>query len=481
MKAENRCGSGLILIAVLLLTVSGLAAQTQVKPSRWNMYSVDQDVRLGQASAEQIEKQLPILNDSYVQRYVSDIGRRLVDVVQGPEYPYQFKVVNVSDINAFALPGGFMYVNRGLIEAARSEDELAGVMAHEIAHVALRHGTSQVSKAQAASTGLGILGAILGDRGGASRDIVQAAGGLGLNATFLKFSRDAEKQADIVGAQTLHKAGYDPQAMATFFELLREKRGRDTSGVENFFSTHPAPERRAERIEEEVRLLGPQRQRRAVGDFDRLQRHLDRMGKAPSMADLQRDPNAGRDTAGGGGSRDEGVVADEADIDRIEAPARRLRTFRQRDELYRIEYPENWRSASGDGYAAVLAPRGGLVRTRQSVDTVYGLMIDRFEPSGRRPSLARASDQLLDQLLEGANSYLRVRGGWRETDIDGRTALVRTLRGRSPVTREDERVTLFTRFLDDGSLIHLIFVVPDDRYREARDTFEKMLDSLRIE
>lgn len=186
-----------------------------------------------------MEGQLPLLDDPTAQGYIERIGERLVSVVQGPEFPYQFKVVNVSDVNAFALPGGFMYVNRGLIEAASFEAELAGVRAHEIAHVALRHGTNQASKAYLAQAGFGALGGLLGK--GSTADIMGAIGGFGLNATFMKFSRTAEEQADVVGAQMLAKVGYDPMSMADFFEKLREQSGKDPSKLEQFFSSHPAP------------------------------------------------------------------------------------------------------------------------------------------------------------------------------------------------------------------------------------------------
>src|SRR5262249_23526272 len=145
----------------------------------------------------------------------------LAAVAPGPRFQYSAEVVNSPEINAFALPGGYVYVNRGLIRAVRSEDELAGVIAHEMAHVAQRHGTSQATKAYGAQLGRGILGQVLG--GGRNRGVnlaEQVVGGLGLNALFMKFSRSAESEADRVGARMMARAGYDPMAMADFFDLL---------------------------------------------------------------------------------------------------------------------------------------------------------------------------------------------------------------------------------------------------------------------
>lgn len=278
--------SSTFLTLLIFFSWSGesIWAQTRVDPG-FNLFSVEQDIEIGRESAKQVEEQLPVLDNRQVQDYVGRIGARLEQVVPGPDFPYQFKVLNVSDINAFALPGGYMYINRGLIEAARSEAELSGVMAHEIAHVALRHGTNQASKAYLAQAGLSLLGALFGGGNSTTADMIGAIGGFGLNTVFLKFSRSAEEQADVLGAQILVKAGYDPMAMADFFETLRESSG-DPGTVEQFFSSHPAPANRASRIQEESRQLGPVRKVAPVGDFRRIQSTLSRMPAAPSMQEL---------------------------------------------------------------------------------------------------------------------------------------------------------------------------------------------------
>jgi beta-barrel assembly-enhancing protease len=270
---------------ILWLLTLGTFGQTQVKPG-FNLFSEKQDVEIGRQSAAEVDKQLPVLKDKTVQAYVNRIGKRLAAVAPGADYPYQFKVLNLSDFNAFALPGGFMYVNRGLIEAAGDEAELAGVMAHEIAHVALRHGTNQVSKAYLAQAGLGVLGGVLG--GGQTSDVIGAVGGFGLNSLFLKYSRNAEEQADIVATQMMAKAGYDPMAMARMFERLREQSGRDPGKVEQFFSSHPAPANRARRVQQEAQAVGPVKKRGPVDNFGKMQARLKKMGPAPSMAEATR-------------------------------------------------------------------------------------------------------------------------------------------------------------------------------------------------
>src|SRR5947199_2060820 len=236
----------------LVLSVGVAEAQTKIKPG-FNLFSPQDDVQVGQQSAAQAEQQLPILRDAAAQAYVNRIGQRLAANAGGPNFQYQFKVINQSDINAFALPGGFIYVNRGVLDQARNEGEVAGVLAHEISHVALRHGTHQASKAYAAQAGISILGGLLGGKmGQGTADIINAVGGLGLNALFLKYSRDLESQADVRGSQILAASGYSPADMVSFFQTLERV---DPSKKTNWLSDHPAPPDRISRIQREAKSL----------------------------------------------------------------------------------------------------------------------------------------------------------------------------------------------------------------------------------
>jgi len=461
---------------VLLPLASGqLIAQTKVSPG-FNLFSPEQDVQVGQQSAAQVESQLPILRDRGIQDYVSDIGKRLAGAVPGPKFPYQFKVIDVADINAFALPGGFMYVNRGLIEASRDEAELAGVMAHEMAHVALRHGTNQASKAYLAQAGLGVLGGLLGNS--STGQIIGAVGGFGLNSLFLKFSRTAEEQADIVGAQTLARSGYDPMAMARMFETLRERAGRDPSGIEEFFSSHPAPKNRAARIQKEAQLIGGVQERRPVGGFQQIQAQLDRLPPAQSMERLAQ--------SGPSDPRQGGRPGQTAEI-RIEEPSSRMKTLEQKDQIFRIDYPENWRVYEGrEGYGVTVAPEGGIVQTQNGQPSiVVGAVVNHYVPfngryEGQRTSLTEATDDLIQQIT-GTNQHLRVgRGSKREGQLQGERTLSATLSGQSPVTGQEERVTVFTQELPDGHIIYTLFIAPGQYYDRLGDTMNRMASSLQV-
>src|SRR6266487_3936582 len=154
-----------LLVLTILCSAAVAEAQTKIKAG-FNLFSPEQDVEVGQQSAVEAEQQLPILNDSQINSYINQIGQRLAANAGGPQFQYRFRVVNQADINAFALPGGFIYINRGVIDNSRNEGEVAGVIAHEISHVSLRHGTHQASKAYLAQAGIGILGGILGGKMG---------------------------------------------------------------------------------------------------------------------------------------------------------------------------------------------------------------------------------------------------------------------------------------------------------------------------
>ena len=182
------------------------------------------------------------LRDPQVSAYIARIGKRLAAAAPGAKYPYSFTVANYRDINAFSLPGGPVWINRGVLHAAGNESQVAGVLAHEIAHIAQRHAADQMTKAIVAKWSLGMLGAMLGNVGGAGT--AQVAGAAVADGVFLKFSRDDEQEADRVGLQIMTRAGWDARGMIELFEVLRREANRDPSAVDVFMSSHPSPQNR---------------------------------------------------------------------------------------------------------------------------------------------------------------------------------------------------------------------------------------------
>ena len=470
------------MILLGLLALSSVAgAQTQVKPG-FNLFSVQQDIEIGKQSAVEAERQLPLLRDSSVEDYVDDLVERLGSAAPGHKFPYQGKVVNASDINAFALPGGYLYLNRGLIEAARTEGELAGVMAHEIAHIALRHGTHNASKAYATQAGIGVLGGIL-TRGKtrSTAQIINLIGGLGLNAVFLKYSRDAETQADIVGTQILSRAGYDPMDMANFFEVLRKQHDKDPGRLAQFISSHPTPANRSARVQQEARLLGSPGASRTTGRFASVQGELRGMPAARSMQQIA----SGQGTRGGQRTSRTGQTAQRGTPVRVETPSSRFSSFRQRDDFFELQHPDNWRAFEAEnGFGVTIVPEGGVVETEDGQQSiVYGVIVNHYDPiegrSGQRATLDSALTDLTAQIRQ-SNTHLRSTGSVRRETIDGQAARSLVLSGRSPATGEDERVTVFARQMGDDHIIYALFIAPGRDYPSLSRTFTQMMNSMHV-
>ena len=273
VRTHFALAAGLFLCLAIFLVPGASAQRSQLRPG-WNAFTPQEDISLGKRAATDAEKQLALCNAPRVDAYLTQLGTRLAQKLPtgGVQYPFEFHCVNDKAINAFALPGGYVFVNRGAIEAADNEAQLAGVMAHELSHVALRHGTNQATKAQAAQMGLGIFGAIFGGSTGGA--LLTQLGTFTAGGVLLRYSRTAESQADVMGTQVLYDTGYDPRAMAQFFEKLEaEMKGKNPP---EFFSDHPNPEHRVERVDEEIDKLGgvPSNAKRDSQEFEAIKREV---------------------------------------------------------------------------------------------------------------------------------------------------------------------------------------------------------------
>jgi beta-barrel assembly-enhancing protease len=266
-------------------------------------YSLESEIRMGKEYAQQVEASVKMVQDPVVTEYVNRIGQNLVRNSDA-QVPFTIKVIDSDEVNAFALPGGFFYVNSGLILAADEEAELAGVMAHEIAHVAARHATRQITRAQWANIGTIPLIFVGGGIGYA----VRSAAGLALPMTFLSFSRGFEAEADYLGLQYMYKTGYDPQAFISFFEKLQAKEKKKPGTLARAFSTHPQTPDRIEKSQEEIGKILPARPQYIVStsEFDDVKSRLaaienrhkvldDKEGNRPSLRRTSTKDKSGKD------------------------------------------------------------------------------------------------------------------------------------------------------------------------------------------
>ena len=240
---------------------------------KMNWFSIEKEIALGKGLAQEVERSSKLIDDPVVTEYVNRVGQNLVRNSDA-KVPFTIKVIDSDEVNAFALPGGFFYVNSGLILRAQEESELAGVMAHEISHVTARHGTCQATKGELAQL-LSIPAMIFIPYTWAGYAMYQGMN-LAIPLTFLKFSRDAEREADFLGVQYMYKAGYDPNSYVTFFERIQADEKRRPGTIPKAFSTHPPTPERIGNTQKEIARILPARQEYIVttSEFDTVKARL---------------------------------------------------------------------------------------------------------------------------------------------------------------------------------------------------------------
>ncbi len=472
-RAMKRLSAWVVVSAIFAMPLAAVA-QTRIETPK-NKYSVQDDVKLGQQASQQVRQQLPILRDGNTDNYVESVGRRLVAAIPAefrhPEFNYSFDVVNARDINAFALPGGPMYVNRGMIEAASREGEMAGVMAHEISHVALRHATAQATETQKFQIGsvLGqIAGAVIGGVPGA---VIGGVSQIGFGAGALKYSRKYETQADILGAQIMARAGYDPRDLARMFQKIEQQGGG--RGAPEWLSSHPNPGNRYERIMQEAAALrvSPEGAVQNSREFQNIQARLRSMSPAPTMAEIarsgQRYPTNGQNYP-----NEDNYPRGE----RVVYPSTRYRTV-SAGNLFSLRIPDNWREVGSGNNTVTYAPPGAYGSVQGQFVFSHGMMVGAANVGSR--NLRQATEAVVNSLLQN-NPYLRRQGGYQRVTIDGRPGLATSLVGRSPLLNQNEIVNIYTVQLRDGSLAYVVGVAPQSDYQRYQRTFGEVVNSVQL-
>jgi hypothetical protein len=441
----------LILISILILNVTLLAQRTRLRPGR-NLFSPQQDIEMGREVAKEAEQQLVLIKNNSANAYISALGQLLATKAPNENnFPFTFKIVDDKSINAFALPGGPVFVHRGAIEAADNEAQLAGVIGHEMGHVILRHGTNQVTKAQFAQAPLAILGGVLGNSSMGA--LVTQLGGFAAGSILLKYSRDAETQSDLMGTQILYDMGYDPRAMAQFFDkLAKEHKGSKT---EEFFSNHPIPENRIGNVNDEIRKLGgsPANPRLDSPDFQEVKR---------IMLSLPEPPKPNTKPASGAGDKPAAAPP---------APSSRFIDFAAGG--IRLKHPDNWKP-SVNGSNVTLAPDRGM---DSKGNLAYGLIIDVFKPQRAR-NLNEANSQFLSDLSRNNPSMKTVRSP-TQSRLDGQNALVTELSNASPIGGQETDVVV-TVLRPNGDLLYFVQVAPTKDFAQYQSAFRNLLNSVSL-
>jgi len=452
----------LILLLIFSVTRPGML-DARVTPSHgFNMFSAQEELQAGQQSASKVATQLPVLPDSDpVTIYVQRLGAQLAAHAPGEKWPYTFHVVNQKEINAFALPGGPVFVNVGTIQAADNEAELAGVMAHEISHVVQRHGTRAASKQMAAQLPLAVLGGVMGQ--GALSQMAQMGLGFGLGSYFLKNSRKSESEADLLGTDIMYDTGFNPRAMADFFEKIQSQGG---ARGPQFFSDHPDPGNRAQAVGAEVATLPRKTSYRSdSAEFRDVKQRVARM--QPLTAQQIAARQAQGMTTGSGAQPSGGAQ-----------PGASLRSFTHRD--FTISYPENWQLYGDQNSAVTIAPQGGVIQNA----VAYGFMINTYQPEDTNASLDQSTHDLLSSLRQ-ANPDVRQIGQDENIRINGVAGKSVDLIGTSPLKDQNgrpnqERDWLVAVKRRDGTLLYVVAIAPDKDFESLRPTFEQMLKSMQM-
>lgn len=447
---QARRSLSLLLAAATLVAAQGLP---RLKPG-FNLYSKSQDVELGRAAADQVGKEYQAVRDAQLSAYVSRIGKKLAAQPQADpaSFPYSFTLVYDKSVNAFALPGGPAFVHTGLILEAENEAQLAGVLAHEISHVALRHGTNQASKAMGLQLIAGVFGASVGGKGMLGQ-LTQAGIAFGANSVLLKYSRDAERQADLLGAQIMAGAGYNPIEMARFFEKLEAQGG---GRGPQFLSDHPNPGNRVKLVEDEIKYLPRASYVADSGEFRAMQERVKALKgySEPKKASAQ------------------GQASDATSA----RPSGRYRQFQGRG--FALDYPDNWQVLGDQTSGSVtLAAPAGVLDSQSGSQIGYGVIVTYVQENA--PADLNSRTQQLVAEFQKSNPSMNVVGSSRRTRVGGQQALVTTLNSASPYRGQTEMDTLVTVSRPDG-LFYLIFIAPQGETSQAKPAFDRMIGSVRF-
>ncbi|MBI5084144.1 MAG: M48 family metalloprotease [Acidobacteria bacterium] len=447
-------------LAILILTAAALSAANQKKLPKAggiNFFSKEQDVQMGKEYAQQVEQQLTVVANPELTAFIGKIGKRLVEKGQlDPAYPYSFKVVSEPSINAFALPGGPMFVHTGLIKAADNEAQIAGVLAHELSHVVLRHGTNQASKAQLIQIPAMIGGMMAG--GSLAGSLAQIGIGLGANSVLLKFSRSAESDADLLGAHIMAKAGYNPIEMARFFEKLEAEMGSSgNSKLLQFLSDHPNPGNRVKAIEDQLPYMARGPFNAQEGELKRMQGIVDKL-----PAPQKKRPGQGSGSPAPATAPKPMGVPVSSNMKPLQGAG------------FAIDYPDNWTVNNGQN-STVIAPKEGLVQNAIG----YGVIVSVAKSRSGQVNLANDTRALLQQMAQ-QNPGMKVVEQPQQIVLGGSQALVTKLASESPYANTRETDVVIT--VDRGNaLFYMIFVAPEPDYQQLEQVYQQMARSVRFQ
>lgn len=445
--------------AMMFIGALQLAAQFKEPKPGFNLFSPQQDVQMGKEAAAQVEKSMPVVHNEELTGYLTRIGSRLARSKHAGTFPFRFSVINDKSINAFALPGGPIYVNTGLLGAVDNESQLAGVLAHEMSHVALRHGTHQASKANFIELPAAIAGVVIGNNSMLG-SLARLGINLGAESVLLKYSRTAESEADANGALIMNDTGYNPIEMARFFQKLESEGSKGNSLLASWLSDHPSPGNRVKAVEDEIRYLP----KTSYSETDpaalpRVKAIVPKLPPPPPKATTQ-----------GGVST---------------APPPSIRPsshFRQyQGKSFSLSYPDNWQIfGEQDSSMVTIAPKEALVDGQNGQTQIgYGVIVSFYFPQTESADSRGATENLIRQIQQGNPGMKRSTEAQRTVQIGGQQGVLTPLESQSPYRGETEVDMLVTVSRPDG-LFYMIFISPRSEWGDVQRVYDEMMRSVRF-
>lgn len=459
------------LALILLVNISFVAyaqkapKQTEVKVQKTSM-ARDQEIQLGKEAAAQVEHEMEVIKNPEVEAWLNQIGQSLAKAPQANAYPYYFKLVNEESINAFALPGGPMYVHTGLIKAADTEGEVAGVLAHEMSHVALRHGAAQMSKQQTWGTVFGVAGAAVGmattrdGQCGMLCELGQMGTGIGGSSLLMKFSRGYERDADLNGARMLAAIGYDPIGLPSFFEKLQAKAGSkdEPKGLALWMSSHPATGSRVQYVSEDIKFYPKREYTASTGNFAKVKQLV---GSLPPPK-----PKPGFL-----------ILAKQGASPRSNLP-NGFKDYQANG--FAIACPSAWGvGQSKAGSSLYMVPEGGAVQGKDGgVELIAGAMLDYYVPQNGTAKLDTGTKEFLDGLRKG-DTNLR-HGQSEPATVGGQPALMTKMATKTSSQQAPDQVVYLYTVAQEGGLWYVALAAPSAQAGEFEPLAKQIVGTVQF-
>ncbi len=461
-----------LFVIVLLLPLSAFSQrptrQADVQVQKTSL-SRDQELQIGKQFAGQVEREMEVVHNVEIEKWLNQIGQNLAKTPEANAYPYYFKLVNDDSINAFALPGGPMYVHTGLLKAADSEGEVAGVLAHEMSHVALRHGAAQITKQQRYGALFSVLGAVGGtltsDQNGNCGmlcQITQAGTSLGQNSLLMKFSRGYEHDADLNGARMMSAAGYDPIQLPQFFEKLQAQQGTasEPRGLSLWLASHPATGSRIQYVSDDIKFYPTRTYATNTGNFARVKKLIGTI-PPPKMQPGKL------------------IAAKDTPTPRTNLPGG-LKDYSANG--FSIGYPSAWQVGQPQpGGSVYLIPQGGALQSQNGgAELINGAMVDYYVPQAG--AAATKLDVSTKEFLDGmqkSDTGMKVERSQAVT-VGGKPALRTKITTKTSVQAEPDQVVYIYSVARAEGLWYIAQAVQPSHLSELEPVFKQMIDTMQF-